>query len=171
MDPLPFTHALLSPAPHADIPDDQRIFEPFIGSWVLDVRWYGPGEELQRQEEGEWHFARVLEGRGIQDVWIVPPRGRRKAGAYEYGTSLRFHDPALGAWRSTWVGPMHGAVLTFTARRNGDAVVLETTPDVAPARRWSFRDITPSAFTWVHEAREGGEWRLVQSFAARRMVA
>ncbi|MBB3897066.1 hypothetical protein [Roseococcus suduntuyensis] len=168
MDPQIFADALLSPAPHAGIPRDQWIFEPFIGSWALEVRWYGPDKALIREEEGEWHFARVLEGRGIQDVWVVPPRGQREVSAYEYGTSLRFHDPALGAWRSTWIGPMHGAVLTFTARRNGDAVVLETTPDVAPARRWSFRDITPSAFTWVHEALEGGEWRLVQSFAARR---
>lgn len=168
MNPHAFLEALISPAAHADVPDDQRIFEPFIGSWALVVRWYGPDGNLVKQEDGEWHFSRVLEGRAIQDVWIVPPRGKRDVGAYEYGTSLRFYDASLSGWRSTWIGPMHGAVLTFIAREKGETVVLETTEEIQPARRWTFRDISSSGFSWIHEEEAGENWRIVQTFAARR---
>lgn len=171
MDPHAFTNALISPACHADVPDEQRIFEPFIGSWALIVRWYGPDGKLVRQEDGEWHFSRVLEGRAIQDVWIVPPRGQRDAGAYEFGTSLRFYDASVAGWRSTWIGPMHGAVLTFIARQLGDTVVLETTGEIQPARRWTFRDVSPSGFNWIHEEAADDDWRMVQTFEARRLEA
>ena len=114
-----FSEALISALPHDAIPPGQRIFEPFIGSWDLVVSWYGPDGSLERRQDGEWHFERVLEGRGIQDVWIVPPRSQRPAasGDYEYGTSLRFYDPTIEAWRSTWIGPQHHVVYSFIARR------------------------------------------------------
>ncbi|WP_196260862.1 hypothetical protein [Pelagibacterium limicola] len=169
MDPHAFLDALISPSAHIEVPDNQRIFEPFLGSWALVVRWYGRDGNLVRQEDGEWHFSRVLEGRAIQDVWIVPPRGKRDAGAYEYGTSLRFYDASVDGWRSTWIGPMHGAVLTFIARQKGEAVVLETTKEIQPARRWSFRDISAAGFNWIHEEAAGDVWRIVQTFAARRL--
>lgn len=35
--------ALQSPGPHPDIPIEQRIFSPMIGSWDLDVIWYEDG--------------------------------------------------------------------------------------------------------------------------------
>ena len=99
-----FCRALRSDAP--SLPDHAQIFAPFIGSWDLVVRWYGEAGRVTRTEAGEWHFAWVLEGRGIQDVWIVPPRARRARGRlYEYGTSIRFYDPALEAWQSTWSAP------------------------------------------------------------------
>src|SRR5690606_1309060 len=123
-----FAGALVSADPHPDLAPEDRLFDPFIGSWDLEVTWY-EGGRVTRTEPGEWHFAWVLEGRAVQDVWIVPRRDRRGAGAdlYEYGTSLRFPDPDLGGWRSTWLGPMHRVARVFTARREGDDVVLDTT--------------------------------------------
>ncbi len=164
-----FSEALISAAPHEGIPAGQRIFEPFIGSWDLVVSWYQPDGSLERRQDGEWHFARVLEGRGIQDVWIVPPRSQRPAagGDYEYGTSLRFYDPTIEAWRSTWIGPQHHVVHVFTARRVGDQVQLETVLD-GQRMRWRFLDITPESFTWRNEREIDGAWVLMQDFAARR---
>lgn len=69
MSPFP----LLSNGPHEDLSPADRLFEPFIGSWDLDITWYGHGA-VTRRAKGEWHFAWVLEGRAIQDVWVVPPR-------------------------------------------------------------------------------------------------
>jgi hypothetical protein len=41
-----------------------------IGSSDLDVtRFLDDGSERRRQ--GEWHFGWALEGRAIQDIWIV----------------------------------------------------------------------------------------------------
>ena len=117
---------LVSDGPHPDLAPDDRIFEPFIGSWDLVVTWYD-GDRVTRTLDGEWHFGWVLEGRAVQDVWIVPRRGQRHAGAepYEYGTSLRFPDPSVGGWRSTWIGPVQRSVRTFVARREGGDVVLD----------------------------------------------
>jgi hypothetical protein len=90
----PFSRALQSEA--SSLPKDAQIFSPFIGSWDLIVRWYDEAGNLARTEAGEWHFSWVLEGRGIQDVWIVPPRAQRASNElYEYGTSIRFYDPGL----------------------------------------------------------------------------
>lgn len=167
--PDPFVQALLSEDISPEIPGQSRIFEPFIGSWRLVVRWFDADGRIVREQPGEWHFAKVLEGRGVQDVWIVPPRGHRRAGDdYEYGTSIRFYDPTLDAWQSTWIGPMHRVVRTFTARGEADRVVLETTPDILPRMRWSFSDLHPHSFRWTNEVHEGGAWRIQQTFEASR---
>ena len=117
-------------------PREAQIFAPFIGGWDFCVHWYDEGGAVTREAAGEWFFSWVLEGRGVQDVWIVPPRARRGSDdCYEFGTSIRFYDPAIDAWRSTWVGPMHGVVHSFIARRSEIGVTLETGPGIAPALR------------------------------------
>ncbi|UVF22498.1 hypothetical protein HPT29_025440 (plasmid) [Microvirga terrae] len=163
-----FTRALLSEVSHSMIPQESRIFEPFIGSWELVVSWFDDHGRLNRQVPGEWHFARVLEGRAIQDVWIAPNREERD-GRGEYGTSLRFYDSTIGAWRSTWIGPVHGVIYTFIARRVGDQVILETTNDMALKMRWSFSEIGSNSFKWSNEVWQKGRWRTQQTFDARRV--
>lgn len=165
-----FGAALLSEMPHRSIPDEQRIFEPFIGDWDLIVSWFDETGALTRRERGEWHFAWILEGRGVQDVWIVPPRGERagRSDLYEYGTSLRFYDEKLNAWQSTWIGPMHRMVRTFSARKVGDQVMLETTEGEVPRMRWSFADIKANSFSWRNEVWTESGWRVQQTFAANR---
>ncbi|GAC1575010.1 MAG: hypothetical protein NVS3B5_05700 [Sphingomicrobium sp.] len=56
-----------------------------------------------REEAGEWLFGGTVEGLGVQDVWIVPPRDQRpnEDALYEYGSSLRFYMPELEIWRSS----------------------------------------------------------------------
>lgn len=168
----PFGDALLSAGPHPDIPPEQQIFAPFIGSWDLIVRWFDEAGGLSREERGEWHFAWILEGRGIQDVWIVPRRPERsgRSDLYEYGTSLRFFDETLGAWQSTWIGPMHRVVRTFLARKTGDQVMLETSEGDVPRMRWSFFDVEANSFSWRNELWTGSGWRMQQTFAASRMI-
>ncbi|WP_119269251.1 hypothetical protein [Taklimakanibacter deserti] len=173
MSKLLFADSLISSGPHPDIPDEHRIFAPFIGDWDLIVKWFDERGKLAREERGEWHFAWILEGRGVQDVWIVPPRNERggRIDLYEYGTSLRFFDSELGAWQSTWIGPMHRLVRTFLARRIDDKVVLETTEGEVPRMRWSFADVTQDSFTWRNELWTGADWRIQQTFDARRSSA
>ena len=167
---LAFAASLISRGPHPDIPPEQQIFAPFIGDWDFVVSWFDDNGKLNREERGEWHFSWILEGRGIQDVWIVPPRVERSGGAdlYEYGTSLRFYDPALKAWQSTWIGPMHQVVRTFIARKIGEQIILETTEGETPRMRWSFSDIQANSFSWRNELWTGSAWRTQQTFVARR---
>jgi len=163
-----FAGALLSTGPHPDLPAEQLIFNPFIRSWDLLVTWYGEDGRATWHGRGEWHFAWVLGGRAVQDVWIVRRRaeGAGPDGLYEYGASLRFFDPALGAWRSTWFGPTqlaHG----FLARRLGEDVVLESLP-VSGRMLWVFSDITQEGFTWRNYWEADRGLTLTQDFRARR---
>jgi hypothetical protein len=162
--------SLVSIGPNPDIPLSDLIFAPFIGSWDLRITWYAE-QEIVRQENGEWHFDWVLEGRAIQDVWIVPRRDERASTAdlYEYGTSVRFYEPRLGAWRSTWIGPMHGMVRTFVARKQDETVTMETDPDQGDALQWVFSDISSDAFVWRNSIWLDGVWILQQAFVATRM--
>ncbi len=166
--------ALAAHGPHPDHHDELMLFGQFVGSWDLDVTWYEAGSPVRR-EKGEWHFAWVLEGRAVQDIWIVPPRIERgsRTDLYEYGSSMRFYDPALGAWRSTWIGPMRGGVILFIARGIGDEIVLEgrDAEDERPMR-WVFSEIAPDRFLWRNtvSADAGQTWTTQQDFTCRRVA-
>ncbi|HKR98744.1 MAG TPA: hypothetical protein VJU79_04440, partial [Candidatus Dormibacteraeota bacterium] len=140
--------ALAAAGPHPDHIGHLMLFGQFVGAWDLDwTGWESDGST--RTAVGEWHFGWVLEGRAVQDVWIVPSRAARAetgAAAGEYGTTIRFYDPRLEKWRITWNGPVNGAVRTFTAARSGDEIVLEGTSSEGLPMRWIFSDITPTSF-------------------------
>lgn len=166
--------ALAAPGPHPDLAEHLHLFGQFVGSWDVDITYYRPDGSRQALE-GEWHFGWVLEGRAIQDVWIAPRRALRRAGRElgDYGATLRFYDPAIAAWRSTWIGPYKGYVMPFIARPVGDEIVLEGS--FAPGRttRWIFSDITPDTFRWRHvDLEEGSDGEVLrQTMAARRRAS
>jgi len=53
--------------------------------------------------KGEAHFGWALEGRAVQDVWIMPGIAERTSGSDRtnnmYGTTLRVWDSSIEAWR------------------------------------------------------------------------
>jgi hypothetical protein len=165
----PHVPHLASDGPHPGLAKHKQIFAPFVGSWDLDVKWYADGK-IVRHERGEWHFAWVLEGRAIQDVWIVPPLNERtgRDDLYEYGTSIRFYDPDADVWRSTWIGPIQCSLRTFLARRRGNEIVLETARGCDPHLRWIFSDVTDTSFRWQNFSNSGDVWTLDQQFEAVR---
>lgn len=60
-----------------------------------------------------------------------------------HGTTIRFHDPELGAWRSTWIDPPNNRVRRFIGRPVDEGI--------EPTWRWRFRDITPDSFAWTSD--------------------
>ena len=108
---------------------------------------------------GELHFGWVLGGRAVQDIWIVPGRGEPGAGEPPlafHGSTIRFYDASIGAWRSTWIDPVNGRVRRFVGRPMGDEILLLSDED-EPQLRWRFTDIGPDSFTWRGEiSRDGG---------------
>jgi hypothetical protein len=138
------------PAPaHAD---KLMLFGQFVGSW--NVAWSGTGTDGKPAETtGELHFGWVLGGRAVQDTWIVP--GRRDPEVSDrirafHGTTVRFYDPAIDAWRSTWIEPVNARVRRFIGRPAGGDIVLLSDED-EPWLRWRFTEITPDSARWIGE--------------------
>ena len=173
-DTVSFASALAAAGRSPEVPESADLYGWLIGGWELDVFDYDAAGNLQRSN-GEAHFGWVLEGRAVQDVWIMPDRAERTAnlgrGRNRYGTTLRVWDPAIGVWRVTWINPVTGARDELIGRRSGQDLVQVGTHSNGTPIRWSFTEITPNSFRWIGEALEpdGKTWRLEAEFHGRRM--
>src|SRR5262249_24401748 len=149
-----FNEALTQSARAQEIPEAHDVYGWLVGSWNLDVLRYGVDMRDQKIR-GEVHFARTLEGRAVQDVWIMPSRQDRAAiaeGASNmYGTTVRVWDPKLDAWRITWINGVTGSRDELVGRWNGrDIVQVGAHADGTPIR-WCFTEITNDSFRWTGE--------------------
>jgi hypothetical protein len=169
-----FLDALGADSPAPDRTDKMELYGRFVGSWDLDVTHF-PENAPVRRRRGEWHFGWALEGRAIQDVWIVPPRGERTqsdavTNSSPYGTTLRIYDTKLDAWRIHWFEPVGQVFLQMIGRAEGRDIVQIGTSEDGRLLRWSFREITADSFLWRGEssADQGATWRLVTEFRAVR---
>jgi hypothetical protein len=170
-----FEQALSANGPDSEHAAEMKLYDPILGDWDATVIDYD-SDGKPTKSEGEWHFAWVLEGRAIQDVWIVPPRGIRKAGQTvnnRYGTSIRVYDPHSHAWNVTWINPVSGSFNQLVGRKEGDDIMQEGTAPDGSLIRWVFSEITPVAFRWRGESSsDGGKtWRLRAEFFGRRQRA
>lgn len=159
----------------AEIPESHDIYGWLVGSWQLEVVHYRAVDVSARKIKGEVHFGWVLEGRVIQDVWIMPRVPDRTPDSDRmnnmYGTTLRLWDTAIHAWRIRWFNPVSGHEERQTGRRVGDDIVQVGARPDGTATRWRFTEITPDSFRWVGEALEpdGEAWKLEGEFRARRI--
>src|SRR5262245_8454991 len=158
--------ALHVTGPAAEHAGKLMLFGRFVGSW--DLQWTGTGGDGRPATMGgELHFGWVLGGRAVQDIWIVPGRGRPGEGRPPlafHGSTIRFYDPAIDAWRSTWIEPVNGRVRRFIGRPAGDGIVL-LSDEEDPQLRWRFTDITAIS-------REGGAtWQFDEQMLATRAVS
>lgn len=170
MDPDSMIGVLGADGPRPELADKLMLFGQFVGAWDVDVVNHRP-DGTRTEVAAEWHFGWALGGRAVVDVWIAPRRSlRRGAEPGEWGASVRFYDPAIAAWRSTWIGPGRGLVLPFVARQAGDEIVLEGRFGDERVTRWIFSDVTADRFRWrAVESQDGGAtWTTVQEMAARR---
>ncbi len=158
-----------------EIPESLDVYGWLIGSWELEVCHYKAVDVTARRIKGEAHFAWVLEGRAVQDVWIMPRRSERTTDLDKsnnmYGTTLRVWDPAIQAWHITWINPVTGHREEQIGRWRGKEIVqvgarLDGTPT-----RWMFTEITPESFHWTGESLlpDGKTWKLEGEFRAKRM--
>ena len=171
------TRSLLLAAPGraSDIPESADVYGWLVGSWELDVRTYWAKDVSGRGLKGEAHFGWALEGRAIQDVWIMPRIADRTSQLDKalnmYGTTLRVWDPTIQAWQITWTNPAGDHHERQIGRRIGnDIVQLGTRPD-GTTTRWMFSDITRDSFHWTGGALnpDGRTWTLEGEFLGKRM--
>jgi hypothetical protein len=171
-----FQTVLSAPGRSADIPESSDVYGWLVGSWDLDVLHYWGEDVSARGLKGELHASWVLEGRVVQDVWIMPVRSERTRGLDRkmnmYGTTLRVWDASIDGWQIAWFNPAGGHFAQQIGRRSGDDIVqLGTRPDGA-LTRWRFTEITADTFHWLGEALQpdGDGWALEGEFRARRRV-
>lgn len=158
-----------------EIPESSNAYGWLVGSWELEVLRYQGDDVSAVRIGGEAHFGWVLEGRAIQDVWIMPRCSLRHADLEKtnnmYGTTLRVWDPTIQAWRINWINPVSGHREQQIGRRVGkDIVQVGARADGTPTR-WQFTEITADSFHWTGEALEpdGKTWKLEGEFRARRI--
>ena len=168
-----FQTALAAPGRAPAIPDAMDVYGWLVGSWDLAVLRYWGVDVSARGLKGEVHFGWVLEGRAIQDVWIMPRRSERTGNEETtqnmYGTTFRMWDPAIQAWRISWKNPAGGHYEEQIGRRIGpDIVQIGARPDGMPTR-WTFTEITPDSFRWLGEALDpdGKTWNPLKASSAR----
>ncbi|MCI0361885.1 MAG: hypothetical protein L0211_25670 [Planctomycetaceae bacterium] len=151
-----FLAALAATGRSSDIPESADAYGWLVGSWELDVLHYWAQDVAAQGIQGEAHFGWVLEGRAVQDVWIMPCRPDRTADLDKaqnmYGTTLRVWDPTIEAWRVTWRNPAGDHHEEQIGRKSGGEVVqIGTRPD-GTRTRWTFTEITADSFHWLGEA-------------------
>jgi hypothetical protein len=159
-----FIDALHTAGPAPDRADKMGLYGWLIGRWEMDAVVVGT-DGTKYNARGEIHFGWVLEGRAIQDVWILP--------GFFYGTTLRIYDPGIDAWHILWSDPLKQLYRRQIGRARGQDIVQEGQDDSGAAVRWSFTDITPNSFHWLgeHSGDGGANWQLQAEFFARRVTA
>ena len=166
-----FLEALGADGPAGDRVGQMGLYGWLIGSWDLDVSHF-LADGSTRRRDGEWHFGWVLEGRAIQDVWIVPPRGQRHddaAGhAQSYGSTLRIYDPRDGSWQIQWTDPVTLNFCNMKGCRDGADIVQFGRNASGEEIRWRFMQITADSFLWRGETSTASGWRRDVEFAATR---
>jgi hypothetical protein len=165
---LAMVTALRATGPHPSLGDQAQVFGRFVGTWDGDYNEFAKDGKTTRSS-GEWIFGWVMDGRAIQDLFIIHSSEARKE--RYMGTTLRYFDPQSRTWSATFIDPESGAVETLTGGALGeDRIVLLSQNTDGKQRRWSFDDISPDSWIFRDEASgDGGKtWRLREEDRMKR---
>ena len=162
-----FTEALLSEKTNR-IPEAYDWFAPLIGDWDCDY-FDEPEQGRKRHVTGEWIFRRILEGAGIQDIFIFPSRSTKATNPQpdgEYGTSLRMFNRKNGCYDVVYTCETCMKRLTF--RKEENRLVGQVLDEKNAF--WIFSEITPERFRWENiRIREDGTRELVCEIHGKRV--
>jgi hypothetical protein len=160
---------LAADGPDPKLKDKLMLFGQFVGDWDIVEASYLQADGVWAEMRGEVHFGWILGGTAIQDVWMGHRLGAEKLGMY--GTTIRFYDPKIDAWRSTWLSPLKGLVQLFIGRKVDEKIVLDLQNATDYPERWVFSDITSKSFQWyAEETHDGGKtWLLVEKMNIQKV--
>ena len=162
-----FPEALLS-GKTDKIPEMYDWFAPLIGDWACDY-YDEPEPGRKRHVVGEWIFRRILEGTGIQDIFIFPSRSTKVEDPQpdgEYGTSLRMFNRKCGCYDVVYTCETCMKRLTFT--KEGNRLVGRVLDERDAF--WIFSDIGQDRFHWENiRIREDGSREPVCEIFGKRM--
>ena len=165
---------------HANGPDmalaaKLELYGWIVGRWALDVTTI-LADGTRHQGAGEIHAGWVLQGRAVQDVWMIPRLRDRQPGIEQlpgagnwYGTTLRIYDPNLDAWRILWNDPATNFFAQQIGRAQGAEIVQTGADPRGGSMRWIFSEIQPDSFHWIAEhTQDDQHWRREVDIRARR---
>jgi hypothetical protein len=146
----------------AEIPESHDVYGWLVGDWDLEALVYNAAAVPSLK--GKIHFDWVLQGRAIQDTWILP--------GHMYGTTLRIWNPRLEAWDIRWFNPLSSHYEAQTGRRVGQEIVQIGARADGTATRWRFTKITSDSFHWIGESlqKDGQNWLVEGEFLAKRTI-
>ncbi|HEY6238732.1 MAG TPA: hypothetical protein VIZ68_06070 [Thermoplasmata archaeon] len=164
---------LVASGPSEEHASELQLYGQFVGDWEFDVTDHAPNGDTARAR-GEWHFGWVLDGRAIEDVWMVPTRAEQRglgAGPRRLGITIRVFELATASWRVTWHGALGGPAFSMVGRKEGKEIVQEGRDPEGLVSRWIFSEISSNAFRWraLASPDDGKTWRLEQEMSARRV--
>ncbi len=162
---------LKAAGPDPSLGSKLALFGQFVGDWKGDIALTN-ADGSKTVGTFEWHFGWVLEGKAVQDVWKARySDAKPPVPAIGYGTTLRYYDPQVDAWRVVWVSPHSNKLIVFVARQAGSEIVMEARADQGRQVRWIFSEITPQSFHWRSATSpDGNAWIVGQTMSARRVA-
>ena len=164
-----FSQALLSRKTDK-IPDEHDWFAPLLGDWDCDYYDEYP-KGTKRHVKGEWIFRRILEGTGIQDVFIFPSRQTKENDPQpdgEYGTSLRMYNRTGECYDVVYTCERCMKRLCF--RKEEDRLVGQLLEERGVY--WIFSDITENSFRWENvRIKDDGTKELICEIFGKRIAS
>ena len=165
---LDIATALEATGPNSSLGDEAKVLGRLVGTWDVEYTdFMKDGTTLHRT--GEFMVGWIMDGRAVQDLWIVDPWGKHKE--REVYTDVDYFDSKSRTWHAIFVDPQDGSVDRFTASEvENNRLVLETKELDSGETRWSFNDIRPDSFVWRDEgSSDGGKtWKLRSEYHMRR---
>ena len=165
---LDMATALAATAANPSLGDQAKVLSRLVGTWDVEYTdFMKDGTTLHRT--GEFMVGWIMDGRALQDLWIVDPWGKHKD--REVYTDVDYFDAKSRTWHAIFVDPQDGSVARFTASDLGsNRLVLESKEIDAGDTRWSFNDIHLNSFIWRDEgSSDGGKtWRLRSEYHMKR---
>lgn len=150
------------------IPDEYDWFSPLIGDWDFDYYDNFCEKDKSRHVKGEWEFRRIIEGAGIEDLFICPSRQTRFTNPQpdgEYGVALRMFNPEEKCYDMVYTCDKYMTRLKF-AYEDGKLVgtVLNK-----PKEKWVFSEISENTFHWQNvTVLSDGTWQINCNIYAKR---
>ena len=168
---LDMVAALQAMGPHPSLGEQAKVFGRFVGVW--DGEYTGFSQDGKTTHSaGEWIFGWVMDGRAMEDLFIIHPSAVRKE--RYIGTTLRYFDPKSATWSVTFVDPENGAVETLNGGAAGDdRIVLHGENTDGKQSRWSFDEIRADSWVFRDEVSSDGgtTWRLREEDHMKRRGA
>ncbi len=171
--PAPDLPGLMAFEPPDDTPPQVREqFGRLVGAWSCESEARQPDGTFKASPgRSRWTFFYTLGGRGIGDLF--EPASSSGPGM---GINIRVYDPEADRWTLAWTTVSLGRFDHYTARREGDTLVMlgeiaAKGPFPDHRARITFDELTDASFEWRYEATTPGSEGPWQVFSRIRCEA